>query len=99
MCGSTSSYAGAGAPGLADGGGRRCARFTVCLVLVRYGVAMSYDSWRIGAITIKNLVFPEWWLLAPLPATFLLLAVEFVFRFDRLLRGARTRRIEATAVG
>ena len=61
--------------------------FTVCLVLVRYGVAMSYDSWRIGAITIKNLVFPEWWLLAPLPATFLLLAVEFVFRFDRLLRG------------
>ena len=41
--------------------------FVVCVVLIRYGFAMSYDSWRLGAITIKNLVFPEWWLLAPLP--------------------------------
>ena len=72
--------------------------FAVCIVLVRYGFAMSYDSWRLGAITIKNLVFPEWWLLAPLPATFVLLAIEFIFRFDRLLRGERARRIEATSV-
>ncbi len=63
--------------------------FAVCVVLIRYGFAMTYDSWRLGAITIKNLVFPEWWLLAPLPATFVLLAIEFVFRFDRLLKGAR----------
>ena len=41
--------------------------FAVCVVLIRYGFAMTYDSWRLGAITIKNLVFPEWWLLAPLP--------------------------------
>lgn len=47
----------------------------VSVVLVRYGLAMTYDSWRIGSITIKNLVFPEWWLLAPLPVTFLLLAI------------------------
>jgi TRAP-type C4-dicarboxylate transport system permease small subunit len=73
--------------------------FAVCLVLIRYGFAMTADSWRIGAITIKNLVFPEWWLLAPLPAAFALLAVEFVLRLDRLLRGERTRRIEATSVG
>jgi TRAP-type C4-dicarboxylate transport system permease small subunit len=72
--------------------------FAVCIVLVRYGFAMSYDSWRLGAITIKNLVFAEWWLLAPLPATFVLLAIEFIFRFDRLLRGERARRIEATSV-
>src|SRR5262249_29022418 len=69
----------------------------VSVVLVRYGIAMTYDSWRIGSITIKNLVFPEWWLLAPLPATFALLAIEFVFRFHRLL-GERTRRHEATSV-
>jgi hypothetical protein len=37
---------------------------------------MAYDSWRLGAITIKNLVFPEWWLLAPLPVAFVLLAIE-----------------------
>ncbi len=72
--------------------------FAVCVILIRYGFAMTYDSWRLGAITIKNLVFPEWWLLAPLPAAFVLLAIEFVFRFDRLLKGARTRRIEATSV-
>jgi TRAP-type transport system small permease protein len=69
----------------------------VSLVLVRYGFAMTYDSWRLGSITIKNLIFPEWWLLAPLPATFLLLAVEFVFRFGRLLDDRR-RRSEATSV-
>jgi TRAP-type transport system small permease protein len=74
------------------------AGFAVSLILVRYGFAMAYDSWRIGSITIKNLVFPEWWLLAPLPATFLLLAIEFVFRFHRLLH-QRTRRAEATSVG
>jgi TRAP-type C4-dicarboxylate transport system permease small subunit len=72
--------------------------FCVSVVLVRYGLAMTADSARLGAITIKNLVFPEWWLLAPLPAAFALLAIEFVFRFDRLLKGGRTRRIEATSV-
>jgi TRAP-type transport system small permease protein len=72
--------------------------FAVSIVLIRYGTAMTVDSFRIGAITIKNLVFPEWWLLAPLPIAFALIAVEFVFRFDRLLRGERTRRIEATSV-
>lgn len=71
----------------------------VSLVMVRYGLAMTYDSWQLGSITIKNLVFPEWWLLAPLPFVFLLLAIEFVFRFCRLLEGERTRRLEATSVG
>jgi TRAP-type transport system small permease protein len=73
--------------------------FAVSVVLVRYGFAMTYDSFRLGAITIKNLVFPEWWLLAPLPVAFALLAVEFVFRLDRLLKGERARRVEATSVG
>jgi TRAP-type C4-dicarboxylate transport system permease small subunit len=73
--------------------------FTVCLVMLRYGVKMTIDSAMLGSITIKNLMFPEWWLLAPLPACFALLAVEFVFRFDRLLRGERRRRVEATSVG
>jgi hypothetical protein len=33
-----------------------------------------------------------------MPATFVLLVIEFIFRFDRLLRGERARRIEATSV-
>jgi TRAP-type C4-dicarboxylate transport system permease small subunit len=70
----------------------------VSITLIRYGLDMTFDSARLGAITIKNLVFAEWWLLAPLPAAFMLLAIEFVFRFQRLITGERARRIEATSV-
>jgi TRAP-type C4-dicarboxylate transport system permease small subunit len=73
--------------------------FSVCLVLVHYGLMVTHESWRLGAITIKSLVFPEWWLLAPLPAAFVLLALEFVLRFAHLLAGEKGRRIEATSVG
>jgi TRAP-type C4-dicarboxylate transport system permease small subunit len=73
--------------------------FLVCLMMMRYGVKMTIDSALLGSITIKNLVFPEWWLLWPLPACFALIAAEFVFRFDRLMRGPRGRRVEATSVG
>jgi TRAP-type C4-dicarboxylate transport system permease small subunit len=69
------------------------------LVLIWYGSVMTAQSARLGSLTIKNLVFPEWWLLAPLPICFALLAMEFVFRFHRLLGAPRTRRIEATSVG
>ena len=72
--------------------------FAVCITLIRYGFDMTIESARLGAITIKNLVFPEWWLLAPLPAAFMLLAIEFLFRFHRLMTGERARRIEATSV-
>ena len=71
--------------------------FAVCLTMLRYGWLMTYESWRLGSITIKNLIFPEWWLLAPLPLAFALLAVEFVFRFHRLM-GERAIRQEATSV-
>ena len=69
------------------------------LVLIWYGSAMTVQSARLGSLTIKNLVFPEWWLLAPLPICFVLIAIEFVFRFHRLMGAPRTRRIEATSVG
>ena len=69
------------------------------LILVWYGSVMTLQSARLGSITIKNLVFPEWWLLAPLPICFALLALEFTFRFHRLLGAPRTRRQEATSVG
>jgi TRAP-type C4-dicarboxylate transport system permease small subunit len=73
--------------------------FAVCLVMMRYGIKMTMDSAILGSITIKNLVFPEWWLLWPLPVCFALLAAEFVFRFDRLVRSDPSRRSEATSVG
>lgn len=70
----------------------------VSLVLVRYGLVMTTESARLGSLTIKALVFPEWWLLAPMPVLFLLVAVEFVFRLHRLVTGPRRRRVEATSV-
>ena len=73
--------------------------FASSLVLVWYGTVMTVQSARLGSLTIKNLVFPEWWLLAPLPLCFALLALEFVFRFHRLMGAPRQRRIEATSVG
>jgi TRAP-type C4-dicarboxylate transport system permease small subunit len=73
--------------------------FLACLVMLRYGLKMTIESAVLGSITIKNLVFPEWWLLWPLPACFALLAAEFAFRFDRLMHGERGRRVEATSVG
>jgi TRAP-type C4-dicarboxylate transport system permease small subunit len=72
--------------------------FAVCLVMMRYGFKMSIDSAVLGSITIKNLVFPEWWLLWPLPVCFALLAAEFAFRFDRLIHSEPGRRVEATSV-
>ena len=71
--------------------------FLVCLVMIYFGVLMTAEAWRLGSLTIKNLVFPEWWLLAPMPAIFILLAIEFVFRFHRVLL-VRDRRQEATSV-
>lgn len=73
--------------------------FAVCLVMMRYGIKMTMDSAILSSTTIKNLVFPEWWLLWPLPLCFALLAAEFVFRFDRLIRSEPARRSEATSVG
>lgn len=71
--------------------------FAVCLVMIYFGALMTVDAWRTGSITIKNLIFPEWWLLAPMPATFVLIAIEFIFRFHRVMQ-VRDRRQEATSV-
>ena len=55
-----------------------------CLWLVVYGASAAWKSQQSAALSIKTLVMPEWWFLAPLPACFALLAIEFVFRMRRL---------------
>ena len=55
-----------------------------CLWLVVYGASAAWQSHQSAALSIKTLVMPEWWFLAPLPICFALLAVEFVFRMRRL---------------
>jgi TRAP-type C4-dicarboxylate transport system permease small subunit len=66
-----------------------------CLVMVLYGARSTLASFQSGALTIKTMVTPEWWLLAPLPIAFALLAIEVLFRMRRLLHGERAPREDA----
>jgi TRAP-type C4-dicarboxylate transport system permease small subunit len=52
----------------------------VCAVFVVYGVRTVASSAQQGSLVIKSVVFPEWWLYAPVPVCFALLGVEFVRR-------------------
>ena len=57
----------------------------VCsLYFVWYGVLVSVASYAAGSLSIKTLIMPEWWIFAPMPLCFLMVAIEFVFRM-RLL--------------
>ena len=61
---------------------RRMDRFSsllgllVSLLMVWYSMLMLLDSRAAGAIVLKALVFPEWWLYVPVPIGFGLLALE-----------------------
>jgi TRAP-type C4-dicarboxylate transport system permease small subunit len=52
----------------------------VCAVLCVTGARVALDSARLGSLVIKSMVFPEWWLFLPVPASFALLSVEFARR-------------------
>ena len=52
----------------------------VSAVFVVYGCKTIASSAQQGSLVIKALVFPEWWLFAPVPPCFALLAIEFVRR-------------------
>ncbi len=67
------------------------------LYFVWYGLKVVDASYQAGSMSIKTLVTPEWWLLASLPVAFLLLTIEFIFRMQRLSRGARAPRMDAVS--
>lgn len=68
-----------------------------CLFMAWYGTRAALASWREGALSIKTLVTPEWWSLAPLPIVFILLSIEMVFRMKRLHDGPRRPRNDAVS--
>ena len=68
-----------------------------CLYFVWYGVAVTVASYRAGAISLKTLILPEWWLLWPTPVAFVLLALEFVFRMHRLAHSDQRPREDAVS--
>ncbi len=57
----------------------------------------ALKSQQSAALSIKTLVMPEWWFLAPLPVCFALLAIEFVFRMRRLRTRERGPRDDAVS--
>ena len=54
--------------------------FLICVVFVVFGATAGASSAQQGSLVIKALVFPEWWLYAPVPGCFGLLAIGFVRR-------------------
>jgi TRAP-type C4-dicarboxylate transport system permease small subunit len=70
-----------------------------CVVMALYGASAALASWKAGSMSVKTLEMPEWWLLAPLPAAFLLLAIEMLFRMRRLYLGERAPRDDAVSAG
>jgi TRAP-type transport system small permease protein len=77
---------------MADVIGLACA-----LYFVWYGWRVAAESYAAGAVSIKTLVLPEWWMLAALPAAFALVAIEFVFRMHRLAGSEAGPRDEAVS--
>jgi TRAP-type C4-dicarboxylate transport system permease small subunit len=71
--------------------------FVCCLFIMLYALKASWSSYESGALSIKTLVTPEWWSLAPLPFVFLLLSIEMVFRMWRLYQGPRGPRHDAVS--
>lgn len=69
--------------------------FACCVVMAWYGAIAAIKSFTTGALTIKSIVWPEWWSIAPLPITFILLAIETIFRMHRLWIGERGPRNDA----
>ena len=68
-----------------------------CAVIAFYGVKAVLSSHAIGGTVVKVLSVPEWWLLAPLPAAFALLAIEVLFRMQRLYAAERGPRTDAVS--
>ena len=48
----------------------------VSLTITWYAFALIADSMSVGAVVVKSLVFPEWWLFVPVPLSFGLMAIE-----------------------
>ena len=68
-----------------------------CVVLMGVSGKAAVDSMAAGSLSIKTLVMPEWWTLAPVPVAFGLLSVEMLFRMHRLWRAERGPRRDAVS--
>jgi TRAP-type transport system small permease protein len=68
-----------------------------CAFFVWYGLRVTLASYMSGSISIKTLIMPEWWIFAPMPVCFLMVAIEFIFRMRLLARSPREPRSDAVS--
>lgn len=68
-----------------------------CMVMSIYGAQATWASYSSNSLSIKTLVTPEWWSLAPLPVVFILLSIEMFFRMHRLWLAERGPRSDAVS--
>jgi TRAP-type C4-dicarboxylate transport system permease small subunit len=69
-----------------------------CLLFVWYGSRVAVTSFSDGSLSIKTLIMPEWWIFLPMPVSFLLIAIEFVFRMHQLALAERGPRADAVSL-
>ena len=70
-----------------------------CALITWYSARAAFASYQAGALSIKTLVTPEWWLLSALPVAFAALTLEMVFRMRRLYHAPRAPRDDAVSTG
>jgi TRAP-type C4-dicarboxylate transport system permease small subunit len=70
-----------------------------CLLMAYAAHQVTAQAMARGFTVVKTLAFPEWWLLAPLQACFVLLAIEIVFRMARLREMQPGPREDAITTG
>jgi len=71
--------------------------FLCCLIFIWYGARATVASYLAGSLSIKTIIFPEWWILLPMPICFLLVAIEFIFRMRLLAQAERAPRADAVS--
>jgi TRAP-type C4-dicarboxylate transport system permease small subunit len=72
--------------------------FVVSVLMTWYCTKVLFSSIYDGTKIVKEFTIPEWWTLCPLPMMFVLVAVEFAFRFRRVLSGPRRPRNEGAPI-
>ncbi len=70
-----------------------------CAIITWYSARAAFASYKAGALSIKTLITPEWWLLSVLPVAFAALTLEAVFRMRRLYYAPRAPREDAVSTG
>lgn len=71
---------------------------SLSILLAFYSIRSTLRSADAGTLIVKDYIIPEWWVQWPLGLMFVLLAIEFIFRIQRLVSGPLRARIEGGSV-